>query len=70
MTKTRPSADCSSYHQLLVAKLNIELRQKKIRSVPVRYNTETIPQECMVAVTNRFASLLSVADEQQTPNEL
>ena len=69
VTNTRPSADCGSDHQLLVAKLKIKLRQKKIRSVPVRYDKETIPQEYMAAVTNRFASLLRVAEEEQTPNE-
>ena len=45
VTKTRPIADCGSDHQLLVEKLNIKLRQKKRRSVPIRYDTETIPQE-------------------------
>ena len=45
VTKTRPSAGCGSDHQLLVAKINIKLRQKKRRSVPVRYDIETIPQE-------------------------
>ena len=70
VTKTRPSTDCGSDHQLLVAKLKIKLRQKKRRSVPLRYDTETIPQEYTVAVTNRFAALLRVAEEEQTPNEL
>ena len=70
MTKTRLSADCGSDHQLLVAKLKIKLRQKKRRSVPVRYDTETIPQEYMVAVTNKFAALLRMAEEEKTPNEL
>ena len=70
VTKTRPSADCGSDHQLLVAKPKIKLRQKKRRNVPVRYDIETIPQAYMVAVTNRFAALLRVAEEQQTPNEL
>ena len=68
VTKTRPSADCD--HQLLVAKLNIKLRQKKRRSVPVRYDIETIPEGYRVAVTYGFAFLLRVADEEQTPNEL
>ena len=40
MTKTRPSTDCGSDHQLLVAKLNIKFRQKKGRSVPVRYDRD------------------------------
>ena len=63
VTKTRPSADCGSDHQLLVAKLNIKLRQKKRRSVPVRYDIEPIPEEYRVAVTNRFAAFLrGVAD--------
>ena len=35
VTKTRPSADCGSDHQLLVAKLKIKFRQKKRRSVHV-----------------------------------
>ena len=71
VTKTRPSADdCGSDYQLLGAKLKMKLRQKKIRSVPVRYDIDTITQEYMVAVTNRFAALLMVAVEEQTPNEL
>ena len=70
VTKTRPSADCRSDHQLLVTKLKITLRQKNFFSVPVRYDIETIPQEYKVAVTNRFAALLRVAEEEQTPNEL
>ena len=53
-----------------LAKLNIKLRQKKRRSVPVRYDIETIPQGYRVAVTYRFAFLLRVAEEEQTPNEL
>ena len=38
--------------------------------MPVRYDTETIPQEYMAAVTNMFAALLRVAEEEHTPNEL
>ena len=53
-----------------MTKIKIKLRQKKIRSVPVRYDIETIPQEYRVAVTNMFAALLRVAEEEQTPNEL
>ena len=53
-----------------MAKIKIKLRQKKIRSVHVRYDIETIPQEYRVAVTNRFAALLRVTEEEQTPNEL
>ena len=70
VTKTRPSADCGSDHKLLVAKLKIKLIQKKRRSVPVRYDIETIHQEYRVAVTNRFAALLRIAEKEQTPNEL
>ena len=57
MTKTRPSTECGSDHQLLLAKLNIKFRQKKGRSVPVRYDTETIPQDCMVAAKIKFSAL-------------
>ena len=70
MTKNRPSADCGSDHQVLVAKQNIKLRQKKRRSVSVRYDTYTIPHEYMVAVTNIFAALSMVAGEQHTFHEL
>ena len=68
-TKTRPSIDCGSDHQLLVAKIKIKLRQKKRRSGPVRYDTETITDEYRVAVTNMFEALLTMAEEEQTPNE-
>ena len=57
MTKTRPSTDCGSDHQLLVAKLNIKFRQKKGRSVPVRYDTETIPQDYRVAAKIKKRSI-------------
>ena len=53
-----------------MAKIKIKLRQKKIRSVHARYDIEPIPQEYRVAVTNKFAALLRVAEEEQTPNEL
>ena len=36
----------------------------------MRYDVEKIPEEYRVAVTNRFAALLRVAEEEQTPNEL
>ena len=70
VTKTSPSADCGSDHPLLGAKLKIKLRQKKICSVPVRYDIETIPQEYRVAVTDRCAALLRVTEEEQIRNEL
>ena len=57
MTKTRPSTDCGIDHQLLVAKLNIKFRQKKGRSVPVRYDTETIPQDYSVAAKIKLSAL-------------
>ena len=53
----------------MVAKQNIKFRQKKGRSVPVRYDTETIPQDYRVAVKNKFAALLRVAEDEKHPNE-
>ena len=67
VTTTRPSAGCGNDYQLLGAKLKIKLRQKKICSVPVRYDIETIPQEYRVAVTDRFAALLRVTEEEPIP---
>ena len=55
--KTRPGADCGSDHELLTAKLRLELKKvgKTIR--PLRYDLNYIPYDYTVEMTNMFKGL-------------
>ena len=55
--KTRPGADCSSDHELFIAKFRLEL--KKIRKItrPFRYDLHQIPYDYTVEVRNTFKGL-------------
>ena len=55
--KTRPGADCGSYHKLLIAKIRLKLTKvgKIIR--PFRYDLNQIPYDYTVEVRNRFKGL-------------
>ena len=68
--RTRPSADCGSDHQLLVAKLKLRLKAKKESRPPIRYDVDNIPVQYAVEVKNKFEQLMKVNEEEQTPNEL
>ena len=61
--KTRPGADCSSDHQLLIAKL------KKVGKTtrPFRYDINQIPYDYTVEMMNRFEGLDLV---DRVPKEL
>ena len=54
MGKTRPGADCGSYHELLIAKF-IQKIGKTTR--PPRYDLNQIPYDYTEKVINRFKRL-------------
>ena len=55
--KTRPGADCGSYHELLIAKFRLKLKKVGKTSTPFRYDLNQIPNDYTVKVTNRFNRL-------------
>jgi len=52
--KTRPGADCSSDHELLIAKFRLKLKKVGETIRPFRYDLNQIPYDYTVEVTNRF----------------
>ena len=59
--KTRPGADCGSYHELLIAKIRLKFKKVGKTTRPFRYDLNT------VEVRNRFQGL-SLID--RVPDEL
>ena len=57
MAKTRPGADCGSYHELLIAKFSLKLKKVGKTSRSFRYDLSQIPYGYIVEVTNRFKGL-------------
>ena len=55
--KTRPGVDCSSDHELLIAKFRLKLKKVGKTTRPFRYNLNQIPYCYTVEVTNRFKGL-------------
>ena len=55
--KTRPGADYSSDHELLIAKLRLKLKKVGITTRPFRYELNQIPYNYTVEVRNRFKGL-------------
>ena len=67
--KTYPGADCGSDHELLVATIRIKLRKIKKPTAPLRFDLTIIPEEYGVEISNKFDTLLGLAEEK-TPDEL
>ena len=55
--KTRQGADCGSYHELLIAKFRLEMKEVWKTTRPFRYDLNQIPLDYTVEVTNRFKGL-------------
>ena len=65
--KTRPGADCSSDHQLLIAKFRLKLKKAGKTTRPFRYDLNQIPYDYTVEVMNWFKGLDLV---DRVPEEL
>ena len=55
--KTRPGADCGSDHELLIAKLGLNLKKIGKTTRSFRYDLYQIPYDYRVEVRNRFKGL-------------
>ena len=55
--KTRPGADCDSYHELLIAKFRIKFKKVGKTTRPFKYVLNQIPYDYTVEITNRFKGL-------------
>ena len=55
--KTRPGGDCSSDHELLIAKFRQILKKVGKTPRPFKYDLNQIPYDYTVEVTNRFKGL-------------
>ena len=55
--KTRPGADCGSYHELLIARFKVTLKKVGKTTRPFRYDLNQIPYDYTVKVRNRFKGL-------------
>ena len=56
-SKIRPEADCSSNHELLIAKFRLKLKKVGKITRPFRYDLNQIPYNYTVEVRNRFKGL-------------
>ena len=55
--KIRLGADCSSDHELLIAKFTLILKKLGKTTIPFRYDLSQIPYGCTGEMTNRFKGL-------------
>ena len=67
VSKTRLGADCSSDHELLIAKLRLKLKEEGKTTRPFRSDLIQIPYDYTVEVTNRFKGLDPI---DRVPEEL
>ena len=55
--KTRLGADCTSEHELLIAKFRLKLKKGGKTTRPFRYDLKQIPYDYIVEVRNRYKGL-------------
>ena len=55
--KTRPGPNCSSDHELLIAKFILKLKKVGKTTRPLRYDLNQIPYDYTVEVRKRFKGL-------------
>ena len=67
--KTLPGADCGTDHELLSARVKINLKRMKRGERIIRYDVSNITDEYKVEVKNRFEELKRIAEERE-PDEL
>ena len=56
-TKTRPGADCSSDHEILITKFRLKVKKVGKTTRPFRYDLNQISYDYTVAMRNRFKGL-------------
>ena len=66
---TKPSADCDTDHEFLVATFKVKLKCKKITARPVRYDVQEMDENFNIEVRNRFRVLLMNIEEKE-PDEI
>ena len=58
--KTRPSTDCGSDHELLIARFRLQLKKVGKTTRPFMYDLNQIPYDYTVEVRNRFKGLVLI----------
>ena len=67
VSKARPGSDCSSDHELLIAKFRFKLKKVGKTTTPFRYDLNQIPYDHTVEVRNRVQGLDLI---DRVPDEL
>ena len=65
--KTRPGADCTSDHKLLIAKFRLKLKKVGKTTRLFKYDLNQIPYDYTEEVTNRFRGLIMVDKVLEEP---